>query len=291
MYSVFALVRFSFLSSDNKGYRLTKNLQLEEKKERLFSASRLTRRFEIFEHVCLPSLIAQDPERFGAVVLASDLMPHHFKKRLEVLLSPHPNILPTFEKPQPMPYSEAFLNPLRQLDQVSDVILTCRLDDDDALASDYTKQALEYVNGAHIGHCLTYPKGLQATNVEGKPRFWESYYPLIGAGLGFIDRLESGKTVFDCGHHQKVWKKFPTIVDGRLPQYLVTLHDENDSTSRRRFGKQPWWKRFLTGRQQPAKMHPNDLRNPPEDALTLEGVRARYPDCFAPLNESDWDFL
>lgn len=281
MYSIIALIRFSFLASDAKGYRQSRWLSFNEKKDLLFASPRLETRFRVFEQICLPTLAAQPSDRFYAIVLASELMPAHYKERLEALLAPYGNVAGVFAEPQPLPYTQAFLSHLEGVRNVDDLILTCRLDDDDGLASHYTESAIQYVDPAHLGYCVSFPRGIQVATGQGKPPvFWESLWPLVGAGLGFIHRLGSGQTIYTCGHHQRLWTKYPTIVDGRLPQYMVTHHGENDSTPRRSL-----LDRMLRRHRQD---HPQ--RNPPQNKLSLEKARAAYGYAFPPLDDADWSF-
>lgn len=272
MRTVFALIRFSFIPSDNLGFALTKDRPLEEKKRVLFAPARLDRRFALFEAVCLPSLLAQPADRFGAIILTSDALPGPYRERLDALLAPHPHLVAAYEPPAPS--REAFVRCLDRLPDPGGLRFTCRLDDDDALASNYTELALPYVAPRWVGHCISFARGLQGSRVGGRPRFWESFAPLIGAGVGHVAESRARTTIYDCGHHMKLWERQPTLVDGREPAYLVTLHDHNDSTLGTR--------RTLKDRLLRRRRHRNPQRMPPATTLSLADARARYPN-FAPL--------
>lgn len=281
MRGVAALIRFSFLYSDERGFRLARDRDADAREAALFSERRLERRFGIFERVCLPSLLAQPEEEFCAVVLASRRMPALFRERLGDALSGRPNLVAAFEDPLPFPGTEAFLRHLGEVPKAGNVLLTCRLDDDDALGAGYTEAALPYVAPHHVGYCVTFSRGVQAARVRGEVRFWETDYPLIAAGLGLVTTRDGGTCVYECGHHRQVWSRHPTIVDAREPQYLTTLHGENDSTTPRRLRERLFRRR----------RHANPLRNPPPRTSTRDEVRTRFPGVFPALDQEDWSFL
>ena len=55
---VYFITRFSIFDYDFKGYKLTKNLGIEDKSY-LFSKERLDYKFDSFEKITLPSIVSQ----------------------------------------------------------------------------------------------------------------------------------------------------------------------------------------------------------------------------------------
>lgn len=234
-------------------------------------------RFSLFKQVCLPSLVAQPTDRFGAILLASNHLPDTYKQELINLLAPHPNLRATFEEPLPYNFSIPFTKHLKAFEPASSLVLTCRLDDDDAISDDFTAAALEYLAPHHRGYCLTFPRGLHGRLVDDEPRFSESYSPLVAAGLGFVERMDSGRTVYDLGSHLQIWRRFPTIVDGRFCSHLIMKHPQNDTAVTRRplRAKVRNWLRSLR-------------RDTKDESFSLDEARDRYPN-LSILHRTNWD--
>lgn len=278
MYTIIALVRFSHLTNTGKGHRLTRGKSLEHRAELLFNARRMAQRFELFRRMCLPSLVCQQNGKFGAVILASEMMPTPLKRELRQLLAPYPNIREHFA-PASDNLSALFSSQFAHFAPLNEYILTCRLDDDDSLSNSYTEQALKYVNSAYYGCCLSFPWGLIAERQFGEVTFREHFAPLIAAGLGSVERADSGRTIYDYGDHTRIWKRVPTMIDARSCQYLVARHGGNDSAEK----KHPYYHmaRIIWRRVKSA------LGIPLNSPMDLEEARERFPD-FESLYNENW---
>ena len=227
MPSIFGLVRFSYLTRKNAGFRQGKGLPLERRAELLFAPKRMERRFRLFTTFCLPSLVAQPKELFCGVLLGSDLMPEHHKARLRECVSRHENLVVAFEPPGAM--GAAFQPVLSRLAVDGPAKATFRLDDDDAVSTDFSEQLERYLALSFSGQMVSLSRGFEASRLFGRPRLWRKQWVFGSAGLALVSRANSTETVYSCGDHLRVSRERPVIVDGRRESWLMTSHGGNNS--------------------------------------------------------------
>jgi len=295
MIEIVTLIRFSFLASD-EGYRLGRGLSLDERAAELFGNERLHRRFEAFESICLPSLRMQPPDRFHVIILASAAMPDGYKERLLASVQGMVNVHIVFEEPAQMFFEELWLKHIGRIQGLKEIVATVRLDDDDALAPDFTATLAAYVNARYVGHTVSFPLGLQCAMVEGELRFWESYWPLVAAGLGYVCRRDSLATIFSCGHHHRIARRYPVILDARSAKYVVTLHQHNDSQVGMHplLGRRARVLRYLKRAVRPpraAETHNAQDRKAPARTWSIDEAEREAPELAPVLRGCDWSRL
>ena len=140
---------------------------------------RLAKRFDIFEAVCFPSILAQREKKFTWVLIIDAMLPSMFHDRLIRLTSEHAFIRLHVYKPETqiktLGWLSAYFNP------AAEYVLTTALDDDDALCSDYVKK----LHG-HI-HTMANADVLPDLKVFGctKAMQWD-YYRVRQSPLGYL---------------------------------------------------------------------------------------------------------
>lgn len=234
-----ALIRFSYLDVTGGWYEQTRGKALDDRAALIMRPARLERRFALFEQACLPSLVAQDPDAFGAIVLASDRLPKPYRRRLEAALAPHPNVQVAFDPVGDM--RERFRHHLHRRWGAAGLRATVRLDDDDALSADFTERLSAYVAPAFEGFFVTFADGVGVKRIGEEVMAWSMHAPKIAAGLAYVAGGDDRTTIFDKGSHTKVCEVAPTILDSRAPSYLLTEHGAND------LGLRPRRDRFPVG--------------------------------------------
>ena len=88
---VYFITRFSIFDYDFKGYKLTKNLGIEEYKSYLFSKERLDYKFDSFENY-LPSIVSQTDNNYIWEIYTSEYLPIEYKNRLLASTNKYKNI-------------------------------------------------------------------------------------------------------------------------------------------------------------------------------------------------------
>ena len=140
---------------------------------------RLNKRFEIFEAVCLPSVLSQRERNFNWILIIDARLPSMFRDRLDLLISEHAFIHLYIYEPgtriETVSWLTGYLSPL------ADYILTTALDDDDALCASYVKTLHEHIRTLESADALPDLKVFGCT----KAIQWD-YYPARQAPLGYL---------------------------------------------------------------------------------------------------------
>ncbi len=229
---VIALIRFSYISDSGDSYVLTRGKDLNERVETILNDRRLEKRFDLFEKICLPSLKAQDPNAFAAILLCSELLPGRYADRLVASLSAHSNLHAVFEAPGN--YGAKFQDAATRLFAAGNgPVASCRLDDDDALSADFSTRMCEFLRPDLEGYCVSLTTGVEVERVDGEAQAWEKYWVMGSAGLALIAPDAHAGNIYYMGNHARVCQRTPTIIDAREVCYLQTIHSENDSVRRR----------------------------------------------------------
>jgi hypothetical protein len=240
---------------------------------RLFDKRRLETRFLIFETFCLPSILGQTSKNFIWIILIDPLLPKPYLKRLKDAVKGHSMIHLVKYLPHINLNSLSFIE--KYVGKISTkYVITTRLDDDDALSSDFVKRIQQDCQKRKNKDLLfiSYPKGLHwRPNKKAKYGiFSNTYYESIALGLSLVTvKSNYPLTVYGWNHVKIVslldecknnpksklyklakasgdkienWnmKKRLKIIKTRRDVYLRAIHGENDAakiTSKRFFNK------------------------------------------------------
>src|SRR3989338_3478657 len=229
------ITRFSFHFNPNKP------------DPKLLSSERLTRRFELFEAFCYPSVISQTNQDFIWMILIDPTLPELFLKRLQELTRAHPNIYI-------VPWTHEYhLRDPRWIQKVlpldAPYLITTRLDDDDALSEHFVETVRSDFRRTKIQDLmlLTYPCGYVWKSSDGAKsgRLYPLRQPLIAIGLTLIVKLELCPLTVFFGNHTHLIKILQDPVSLRAmgvssngdlryqirdtrPMYIRSVHDTND---------------------------------------------------------------
>ena len=240
---IIIVVRYSLLLKNSSGaWNIGRDVSFEEYRATLFAEERLEQHQALFHHVTLQSILQQAPVsddvEVELLIATSSELPadnmayldelsatHEFIHILKV--APHGNLGRTLK-----PY----------LDFSEDTIyMTVRLDDDDALATDFFKRCEKYLNSSFAGFIVTFASGYQARleNIETMEycELEKVYYPSIALGLGFINRYKKRKErlvhkvphIYAAGNHTRLQYNYPLIVDAQEPAFFRSLHGLSDT--------------------------------------------------------------
>lgn len=228
---VIGLVRFSFpaLSGFEKGGN-----DIEDLEAFLYDPERLERRFYLFEKLCLPSLLAQTDPDFTCLFLVGENLPKEALSHLKMLISPlkDARIVASASEHNYAAIRTVF-DGLSQ-DGFSHRT-SFRLDDDDALSTNYIKRLKQTA------------RKLKAICNPNKPI-------AIGFNRGIYVKIQSGENeIFDAcertplsvgtalfaesGHPENIYARnhrflpqfFNTFSDVSEPSFIRAIHQDNDS--------------------------------------------------------------
>lgn len=242
--TIFLIIRYSVLTN---GVKLSRDVSLDEYKEKLFNPSRLKNRSEIFKNITLKSIESQKdcPCYVKLLICVSREMPVNFK-------------LDLYESLRNIEFKNNFSFDVVELDASDSLtnkitkyikgyvagkgehkFATVRLDDDDGLSSLFCLKLYQYIKNDIIGVPISFPYGYEGFYDLGKKCFFDIrhwYYPKIALGLAFINKyteekgfLDQKVSVYHLGSHTKIDVNYPVLLDSRFPAYFRTLSTYNDS--------------------------------------------------------------
>lgn len=179
----------------------------------------LERRFELFERFCLPSVAGQSSLAFDWLILFDIDTPVEFKQRVK-------------DAQSIFPFHARFLPPVTLATIVEDLkaispprserLLTTRLDNDDAIASDFVERIQKEAGSREDGTVLNFTRGLALS--RGK------LYSAIDTSNPFTSLVESYgndvKTIWSA-QHQDLGRKWRLVQVSGDPAWLQVVHGEN----------------------------------------------------------------
>ena len=201
---------------------------------KLYAPNRLEHRLFLLEHLVLPCLKAQTDKDFKQIFLMGDQLPDVWRDRILALLETVPQAVPVFE-----PEGQDTRQLLRELiptfrDPAYDVIAQYRIDDDDAVATDFIAESRNIFAKMHsffevdgiagIDFTRGFIMGTSEEGVSLRPvssRFW-------APGLVVFQRSKNVKSVFEFPH-LRIWHDMPSLTWKETPMYIRGAHHDNDS--------------------------------------------------------------
>ncbi len=184
----------------------------------------LARRFDLFERVCLPSLMAQTDADFHWLVFFSDGTPEPFLTRIDDLHQRFPAFIPCFLKDGEMQVRRYRQEVKKLLTSTDTHIISARIDNDDAFHVTYVEHLRAEFHGQD-DEMLNFLNGIQYDMDGGVVADLRKYSnPFIAR----IERIFDGqvKTVLDVMHHQAQDTGLLRDVD-TIPMWLQLIHSGN----------------------------------------------------------------
>lgn len=195
----------------------------------LYAESRLARRFQAFETMCLPSVKAQTDPDFRFWILTSPEMPEIWLERLLALCADVPQIeVVLSDARSPM---EALRAPLAAAaEEAGRPVIQFRVDDDDAFSRHHVarlrRHARRFADMPAFG--ISFPRGLILGSYEGEPvRFARAHQGFVGAGAA-VRMRGPGRCIYAFNHFA-LPKHFPAFTALEGLGYVQTRWDEGDS--------------------------------------------------------------
>lgn len=229
---ILGLCRFSVPSTG--GFQVSHE-SIEERRAFLYDPARLEQRFAWFEKVTLPALAAQQNKAFKLIVMMGEDFPDPWRSRLEAHIARIPQLV-GYDAP-PLHHrkicSDAILG---HIDPNAEAVAQFRMDDDDAVSSDFTvrlrrdhRQIKPLVrNRDHVA--LEYGKGIEIRVEKGEVRFTPLLTRFWSAGLVVFTRPDDGRHVLEYQmQHNKLWMKMSAVSHVDRFMFVRGEHGGNDS--------------------------------------------------------------
>ncbi len=237
-------IRFSLLSElQSTAYETGLKLGYEEHKKGILSPENLTFRVNIFEKICLPSLVQfnnlcqKDRKNtvFNVFLVTSDLIDEQTKNYLVALCSIYNFLRVEFQSEQDANVKRPLIRQAKKFKEKT-LFVTMRMDDDDAISNDFYHQLKPYLNEQFSGYALTLGMGYAMVidnniNIQG---FYDFYKPKIAICLAYITVIDPEiglnryNTVYCLSRHMRVDIRVPTISDCRKHSFIRTVHIKSD---------------------------------------------------------------
>lgn len=185
----------------------------------------LTRRFDLFERVCLPSLMGQTDGDFHWLVFFSDRTPEPFLTRIAELHQRFPAFIPCFLADGEIQVRRYRAEVRKLLGPEDTHVITARIDNDDAFHRTYVER-LRAELGGKDDEMINFLNGIQYDMDRGVVvDLRKRSNPFIARIARVIDGQV--KTILDVMHHQAQDTGLLRDVDNATPMWLQLIHSGN----------------------------------------------------------------
>ncbi|MDK3018657.1 glycosyltransferase [Pseudodonghicola flavimaris] len=225
------LVRFSVLTPTYYSERFK---TLEETAAHIFAPERMELRFNLFEKLCLPSLVRQSDPEFDMVVLTAESMPPQYLERLLDLIEPLPNIhcLPVGTENHYKLLQKGY-NAVSKEGYSHRILF--RLDDDDAVDIDFVKRtkkiatAMLKLQGPKTPFVIAYNRGFYVRSTGETAEIFDACERApLSTGTTLVAPSGSSYNPYRF-NHRKLAQHFNTYSDISVPAFIRTIHGDNKS--------------------------------------------------------------
>lgn len=179
----------------------------------------LSERFDLFEQYCLPSVAAQSMPPDHWLIYFDEGTPDHFKARIETLRETMrftPRFVGLFDN------QIAIDDVNERVGEAGGLVVTTRLDNDDAIASDFFATIRDAARDAPHGTVLNFPNGLAARKgrVFSARDTSNPFTSLVERGQARVETIWSAQ-------HASLGEKFALRQIETAPQWLQVVHNGN----------------------------------------------------------------
>lgn len=226
--SVIFLTRFSIpdsFSSSQRHFNISREVNEEDYKKKLFSKYRLKQKMKYFTKLCFPSILKQTNENWKWYIFISFELPEEYILELENLIKPYSSKI-FIHQVQDIPDFKKLSS--RILDKISKPFISSRIDDDDGISKIFVDRILLYQSmDAHI---INFVKGRISylNNSKNTIEFGKSIlYFNNSVGLSMVNQ-----NIFSLGNHIKIHEKNNVIYNNHENMFFLT-HDSKICDTKR----------------------------------------------------------
>ncbi|MDS9467365.1 glycosyltransferase [Paracoccus sp. MBLB3053] len=222
MLQVIGLCRFSYPTFNGQGF----------KEPLKYNNTQLRYRLNLFEKICLPSIVSQTDHRFVLVILVGENMPYLGELRRLVR---NRNQIVIFKQPEHLPHLEACARAMNEYrkDRATHIAEFC-MDDDDAVHKTFiekTRNIFRIVkpmldDGSPVE--LDFCRGFAARYDENSLTLKHVVMPHWTPAQVIFQLASSKKNIFAFNHY-RFWRNRTCVSVGESPMFVRTFHGHNDS--------------------------------------------------------------
>lgn len=217
----FFITRFSIYDHNYHGYKITRNNNNKTYQKLLFSKERMDFKFNVFENVTLKSVLLQKNPNWEWHIYFSSKLEKEYSNKLFTLTTDYENI-----KICPVDNFEEFFKKVEKYDYGKNYA-TARLDDDDAISTQYINLLNDY--SEYKGRIISFPYGQEYSLKKNKINIGiKCRKPNIAIGLAAIN-----KDIYSCGDHDYIAKNHVVLYDLTQDMYLICCSPFSDTKRKR----------------------------------------------------------
>lgn len=209
--------------------RYSQKIIFAERERDMFETEYFEYRFEIFKKVTLKSFQQQTDKNFVLLLLHSENMPSHLKKRFIELEGTNSFLQNIFVKDTMESFNEALQNSIENVLFQEDTAITFRIDNDDAVQNDFIQKLGEFTKKDFVGYSISISNISFVKRIsEHSYMIEERYYPSNPIGLAYVTTKNCYKTVLEIGQHDLINDEIPMILLAKNTTVgLLTINGEN----------------------------------------------------------------
>lgn len=213
----------------------TPDWDLSKNQELVLTDEWMTHRMELFEHICLPSIVSQTNQHFSWLLYFDTETSLMFRKKIEAITKKITNVRVCYIDGMPS-FKSSLIEHIRTETRHIPYIISTRLDNDDCLHQDFVKtiqEQFDFQDFMAIDCTKGYSLQLEPEVLLGKKT--HLYNPFIS----LIEKNRSPSTV--CMRSHTEWKRehrVKQINDKRL--WLSVIHQKNKMNRFNGYGKVDW---------------------------------------------------
>lgn len=199
----------------------------------VFESEYFEYRFNIFKEITLKSFQQQTDNNFVLLLLHSENMPTHYRERFIELEKANSFLYNVFIDDTQEAFDEAILGSVKFASFHKEVVITFRIDNDDAVQNNFIEQISTFLTHDLVGYVVSIPWFYIVKRVSDNVYLLqERYFPANAIGLAYVTKREQFKTVFNLGDHDLVNNQNAIII---LPKAtgggLMSINGENEINS------------------------------------------------------------
>ena len=225
-------LRFGVVTRDYQAFRKINGKSLEDRLAIILDPDRIANRLALLEAMPLASLAAQTDKEFRLGIYVSTRLDKQSRLALDRVAARY-----SFVEVLSVDPEQDFLNCARMSLDPARVNLSFRIDDDDAINSDFIAELRAIATRDRIGHVFALPSGIHLER-RGK---WLVVTTARDStiALGLAHLAAGARTIFDLGDHSKI-DHFPIHYHPKPRAWIRTIHGGSISGTRRSSGAAKW---------------------------------------------------